>query len=112
MAKAAGKSSNKKALTKSAFVGSLAEKAGVTKKQAEAVLEAISETIVSQVGGKGPGKFVLPGIARITLTRKAAVKGGEQKLNPLTKTMYVTKSKPAYNRVNIRPVKSLKEALK
>ena len=41
-----------------------------------------------------------------------AVKGGEQKLNPLTKTMYTTKSKPAYNRVNIRPVKSLKEALK
>jgi nucleoid DNA-binding protein len=111
MAKAA-KAGGKKAMTKSAFVGALAEKAGITKKQVEAVLEGIGETIIGQVGGKGPGKFVLPGIARVTLTRKAAVKGGEQKLNPLTKTMYTTKSKPAYNRVNIRPVKSLKEALK
>jgi nucleoid DNA-binding protein len=107
MAKAA-----KKAMTKSAFVGELAEKAGITKKQVEAVLDGIGATIVGQVGSKGPGKFVLPGIARITLTRKAAVKGGEKKINPLNGQEYVTKPKPAYNRVNIRPVKAMKEALK
>jgi len=107
MAKAA-----KKAMTKSAFVAELAEKAGITKKQVEAVLEGIGAAVIGQVGGKGPGKFVLPGIARITLTKKKAVKGGEKKVNPLNGQEYVTKDKPAYNRVNIRPVKSLKEALK
>ena len=112
MAKAAAKASGKKAMTKSAFVAQLAEKAEVTKKQVEAILDEIGAVVVGQVGGKGPGKFVLPGIARITLTRKKAVKGGEQKLNPLTKEMYTTKDKPAHNRVNIRPVKSLKESLK
>jgi nucleoid DNA-binding protein len=111
MAKAA-KASSKKAMTKSAFVAQLAEKAEVTKKQVEAVLEEITAIVVAQVGGKGAGKFVLPGIARITLTRKSAVKGGEKKVNPLNGQEYVTKPKPAYNRVNIRPVKSLKEALK
>ncbi len=111
MAKAA-KASPKKALTKSAFVAHLADKAEITKKQVEAVLSEITAVVLSQVGGKGPGKFVLPGIARITLTRKKAVKGGEKKINPLNGQEYVTKDKPAYNRVNIRPVKSLKESLK
>ncbi len=111
MAKAA-KANSKKALTKSAFVAHLAETAEVTKKQVEAILEEITAVVVQQAGSKGPGKFVLPGIARITLTKKKAVKGGEKKVNPLNGQEYVTKDKPAYNRVNIRPVKSLKEALK
>lgn len=111
MAKAA-KSSSKKPMTKSAFVAHLAEKTELTKKQIEAVLDEVIDTIKSQLGGKGPGKFVFPGLARMTLTKVKAVKGGVEKTNPLNGQKYVTKDKPAYNKVNIRPIKGIKEALK
>jgi nucleoid DNA-binding protein len=101
----------KKALTKSAFVAHLAEKNELTKKQVEAVLDSIVDTIKEQLSGKGPGKFVFPGLARMSLIRVKAKKGGETKINPLDKKPYVTKDKPAYNKVAIRPIKAIKAAL-
>lgn len=113
MAKASkpAKKDGKKPMTKAAFLARIAEKVGINKKQVAQVLDAIVETIKEQVGPKGAGKFVLPGICRVTVTRKPAVKGGEKKINPLTGQEYVTKDKPAYNQVRLRPVKSLKDAL-
>jgi nucleoid DNA-binding protein len=108
VAKPAGKkSSAKKAMTKSQFVGHLADKAGVTKKQVDAILNEIVEVVKSQVGPNGPKKFVFPGLARFVLKQKPAVKGGERKINPLTKTEYITKDKPAQNVIRARPVKAL-----
>jgi nucleoid DNA-binding protein len=107
----AKKSGGKKTMTKSQFVARLAEKSEISKKQADAVLNEMLEVIKEQVGPKGPGKFVIPGLCRITVTRKEAQPGGEKKINRLTGQEYVTKPKPAYNRVNVRPVKALKTAL-
>src|SRR5215204_6489576 len=101
----------KKALTKSAFVAHIAEKAELSKKQVDAVLDTIVDTIKDQLGTKGPGKFVFPGLARMTLIKVKAKKGGEKKTNPLNGQEYVTKDKPAYNKVNIRPIKAIKTAL-
>jgi nucleoid DNA-binding protein len=112
MAKAAKAGGAKKTMTKSGFVAHLAEKTSLTKKQVEAVLEGIVDAVKHQLGGKGPGKFVFPGLARMTLTKVKAVKGGVEKVNPLNGQKYVTKDKPAYNKVNIRPIKAIKEALK
>jgi nucleoid DNA-binding protein len=109
---AAKKSAGKKQMTKSQLVAHIAEKAEISKKQADAVLSTIVDTIVEQVSTKGPGKFVFPGLCRVTVTRKEAVKGGEKKINRLTGEEYVTKDKPAYNQVKLRPVKALKDALK
>ena len=115
MAKAS-KASPKKAMTKSAFLAEIVEKAKaetgkeVTKKDIEAILDSIIETVKSQL--KNPGKFVFPGLARMTLTKVKAVKGGVEKTNPLNGQKYVTKDKPAYNKVNLRPIKAIKEALK
>lgn len=111
MAKAAAKP-GKKAMTKSAFVGQIAEKTELTKKQVESVLDEIVETVKSQLGPKGPGKLVIPGLARASVSKVKAVKGGEKKINPLTGQEYVTKDRPAHNKVNMRPIKALKEALK
>jgi nucleoid DNA-binding protein len=111
-AKPAGKkSSGKKAMTKSQFVAHLAEKAEITKKQVDAILTEIVDVIKSQVSTTGPGKFVFPGLARFTLKHKPAVQGGVKKINPLTKTEYITKDKPASNVVRARPVKALQEAM-
>ncbi|HUR55300.1 MAG TPA: HU family DNA-binding protein [Gemmataceae bacterium] len=101
----------KKALTKSAFVAHLAEKNELTKKQVEGVLDSIVDSIKDQLGTKGPGKFVFPGLARMSLIRVKAKKGGEKKINPLNGKEYETKPKPAYNKVNIRPIKAIKTAL-
>lgn len=111
-AKPAGKkSSSKKAMTKSQFVAHLAEKAEVSKKQVDAILSEIVDVVKSQVSPKGPGKFVFPGLARFTLKHKPEVKGGVKKINPLTKTEYITKDKPASNVVRARPVKALQESM-
>ena len=114
MAKTAkpAKKTDKKALTKSQLIAHLAEKTELSKKQVDGVLNEVIETIKSQLGMKGPGKFVYPGLARITLTRREAVKGGVEKINRLTGQPYLTKDKPAYNQVKIRPIKAIKEALK
>ncbi len=111
-AKPAGKKAAKKAMTKAQFVAHLAEKAAITKKQVDAVLDEIIEVIKEQVSSKGVGKFVFPGLCRVTVTRKPAVKGGEKAINRLTGEEYITKDKPAYNQVKLRPVKALKDALK
>ncbi|MBX9626113.1 MAG: HU family DNA-binding protein [Gemmataceae bacterium] len=108
MAKAAGKPA-KKAMTKSAFVAELAEKTELSKKQVDAVLEGVVDIVQAQL--KKGVKFTLPGLARLSVTKKGAVKGGVEKTNPLNGQKYVTKDKPASVRVSMRPVKALKEAL-
>jgi nucleoid DNA-binding protein len=80
----AKKPAGKKALTKSQLIAHLAEKTELSKKQVDAVLNEILETIKGQLGTKGPGKFVFPGLARMTLTRREGVKGGITKINRLT----------------------------
>ncbi len=102
----------KKALTKSAFLAELAEKTELTKKQVDAVLGGIVEMVQRELGAKGVGKLVIPGLARMSVTKVKAVKGGVEKKNPLNGQMYITKDKPAYNKVRLSPIKALKEALK
>jgi nucleoid DNA-binding protein len=111
MAKAAsgGKKPGKKTMTKSQFVAHLADKSGLTKKQIDALLTEIVDTITGQL--KSTGQFVFPGLARMTRTHVEAKKGGEKKINPLTKTEYVTKDKPAHYKVRINPIKAMKTAL-
>ena len=109
--KPAGKKSSAKPMTKSAIVAAVAESTGITKKQSAEVMTALVDLIVAQVGSKGPGKIVIPGLCRVTVTHKPAVKGGEKKINRLTGAEYVTKDKPATNVVKLRALKSLKDAL-
>ena len=110
-AKAAKKAAAKKALTKSQPVAQLAEKTELSKKQVESVLDAIVDAVTTQLGAGGPGKFVFPGLARMSLSQVAARAGGETKINPLNKQPYTTQPRPAYNKVNIRPIKAIKTAL-
>ena len=107
MAKAAGKP-----LTKSALFAALAEHTGLKKADVINVFDALTATLIKELGSKGPGTFTLPGLLKMKTRKIAAKKGGEQKKNALTGEMYVTKPKPASVRVTARPVKSLKEAVK
>ena len=103
----------KKPMTKSAFLTHVAEKTELSKKQIDGVLTEIVELVKAQLSSKGAaGKIVIPGLARITLTPVKGQKGGIEKINPLNNQPYITKDKEPYNKVIIRPIKALKEALK
>ena len=110
MAKSA-KSGGKRPLSKSALYTELAERTELKKSQVQEVFAALSE-IVQRELSKGAGKLVIPDVARLTVSRTKAVKGGQKKINPLNGQEYITKDRPAMNKVRIRPVKSLSESLK
>jgi nucleoid DNA-binding protein len=102
----------KKVLTKSALYAELAEKTGLKKTEVAKVVEEMVEIAKHQLGPKGAGVFTLPGIARFKVRKQKAVKGGEKKINPLNGKEYVTKDRPAYNKVRATPIKVFAEALK
>lgn len=103
------KAAAKKALTKSQFVTHLADKTQLTKKQIDQVLTEIVDKVTAEL--KSSGKFVFPGLARMSLTPVKAREGGVKKVNPLNGKEYETKPRPAFNKVNIRPIKAIKAAL-
>jgi nucleoid DNA-binding protein len=101
-----------KVMTKSALYAHLAEETGLKKADVSKLLEVLAETAKAQLGPKGAGVFTLPGIARLKVRKVKAVKGGVEKINPLNKQKYITKDKPAFNKVTSRPIKAFSEALK
>ena len=97
-------------LTKSAFVATIAEKSGLNKKQAAAVLDAMNEVITQQLAKIGPGEVTIPGLIKFNVVEKPAVPEREG-VNPFTKEPTVFKAKPASRAVKTRPVKALKDAI-
>ena len=108
MAAANGKA---KGPSKSEILAAAAEQAGISRKQAAAVMESISEQIANSVGKKGPGTFVVPGLMRINVITKPATKA-RKGINPFTKQEQMFKAKPARKVIKIRPLKSLKDMAK
>jgi nucleoid DNA-binding protein len=109
--KAASTSPDKKTAkprTKGEVFSKLAESTGLSKKQIAGVFDALSELIKNELGKKGPGVFVIPGLLKLKRNHKPATKAG-QRLNPFTKQMQMYPAKPARNVVKALALKSLKE---
>ena len=100
-----------KALTKSEIIASVVKATGLTRKQVGCVCEAMSCLMKGAVGKKGPGVFVMPGMMKITVVTKPAVKA-HKGINPFTKQEQMFKAKPARKVVKVRPLKGLKDAVK
>ncbi len=94
--------------TKSEILKGLAEKTGLTKKEVQSVLDALTEMIGKNLGKKGPGVFTLPGLMKIKVVHKPAVPA-RKGINPFTGEETVFKAKPARNVVKIQPLKKLKD---
>jgi hypothetical protein len=62
-----------KALTKSEILVSIAKTTDLSRKQVASVFEACADLIAKNVGKKGPGMFVLPGLLKIIVVQKPAV---------------------------------------
>ena len=97
-----------KAPTKGEIVTAAAEQTGLSRKQVSAVFESLATQIASAVGKKGPGTFTVPGLMRINVIQKPAVKA-RKGINPFTKQEQMFKAKPARKVIKVRPLKSLKE---
>jgi nucleoid DNA-binding protein len=100
----------KNKLSKSQFVAAVADKTGLSKKQAAAALGAVNEIVVSQLGKKGPGEVTIPGLLKLLVQVKPAVPE-RTGINPFTKEPTVFKAKPARKVVKARPVKALKDSV-
>ena len=102
---------NGKGPSKGEILTSVAEETGLSRKQVSAVMDSLGAQIAKNLGKKGPGLFVLPGLLKINVIQKPATKA-RKGINPFTKMEQIFKAKPARKVVKIRPLKSLKEMAK
>lgn len=109
--KAAGSTAGRvKAATKGEVYSQLADKSGLSKKEVASVLDAMSDMVQRELGKKGPGMFVIPGLVKLKRVHKPATKA-KQGINPFTKEPMTIKAKPARNVVKATILKGLKETV-
>ena len=97
-------------MSKSQFIEALAEKSGINKKQATMALDTINTIVAEQLGKKGPGEVIIPGLLKINVVEKPATPEHEG-INPFTKERMTFKAKPARKVVKAHPLKALKDAI-
>jgi nucleoid DNA-binding protein len=100
-----------KPATKSEIVTKIAESTQLSRKQVLSVFEALTGEIKFAVGKKGPGVFAVPGLMKIIVIQKPAVKA-RKGINPFTKEEQMFKAKPARKVIKVRPLKALKDFAK
>ena len=107
--KGAGKKSSAKLPTKSEIMSFIADDTGLAKKEVVSVFESLGDLIQKNIGGRGgPGKFVIPGLMKIKVTKKPATKA-RKGINPFTGEACIFKAKPARKVVKVQPLKGLKD---
>jgi len=81
----------------------------LTKKQVGQVLDILGGVIGKQLGKKGSGIFILPGLLKIARVSRPAREAGH-KPNPFKPgEMMEVKARAAHNVVKVRPLKKLKD---
>lgn len=97
-----------KPATKSEIITNIAATTELSRKQVASVFEALAGQIEAAFGKKGPGTFVVPGLVKLMLLQKPAVKA-RKGINPFTKEEQMFKAKPARKVIKVRPLKGLKD---
>ena len=97
-------------LSKSQFVEAMAKKSGLSKKEVVAALEALNATVAQELGKRGAGEVIIPGLLRLAIVEKPAT-SEHQGINPFTKEPMTYKAKPARKVIKVRPLKGLKDAV-
>lgn len=95
-------------LTKTQIIAAVAEGAGVDKRTASAVLDAIVDLVGKQLGANGPGELVIPGLVKLKAKTTPATQD-RQGVHPISKEPMVIKGKPASRKVRATPIKALKD---
>jgi len=95
-------------LTKGGIVKALMDMTTLSKKEIAAVLDGIGTLIELHVKSRGPGKFVMPGLMKISVVKKPATPARKGR-NPFTGEEVMFKAKPARRVVKVRALRKLKE---
>jgi len=101
-------SGSSKPRSKSEVLSTIAQHAGIHRRDVGAVFHTMASMIRADLSKAGSGIFNVPGLMRITVKRKPATKA-RMGINPFTKEQVMFKAKPARNVVRVRPLKALKE---
>ncbi|CAN5281075.1 hypothetical protein BH18ACT12_BH18ACT12_06830 [soil metagenome] len=96
------------ALTQSQLVGEVAERVGLSKSDTKAVLEALEEVVLEQLGDAE--KVRIGGVVQLTVRVKDATKPRKGR-NPATGEEITIGAKPASVTVKARPLAKAKAAL-
>jgi DNA-binding protein HU-beta len=99
-----------KTMTKSELIQRIVDghQSEIARKDVKEVIEAVAEIGHKEL--KKTGAFVVPGLAKFTVIKKAATKA-RQGINPFTKEPTTFKAKPARKIVRARPLKAAKDAV-
>lgn len=95
--------------SKSAVLNALSESTGLSRKDVATVFAALTALIAVDMARRG--SFTLPGLAKMSVIKKAATKA-RKGINPFTKEPMLFKAKAARKVVKIRALKALKDAVK
>ena len=106
--KKASSKAEQKPPTKSAIIGDIADKTGLTRKDVSAVLDNLNGLIKKNIGRRGPGEFTVPGLMKIRVVKKPATKA-RKGVNPFTGQEMIFKAKPARKAVKLTALKGLKD---
>jgi DNA-binding protein HU-beta len=99
-----------KRLTKSQVVSELAELTELDKKSINRVFDGLTEIIKKQLGSRGPGEFVIPGLLKLRAVKKPATKD-RPGINPFTKQPITIKGKAASKKIRASALKALKDLI-
>jgi nucleoid DNA-binding protein len=101
---------SKKPLTKSEILNAIAAETELTRKQVNAVFEALSGQIKKSLGNRGPGVFAIPGLVKIEKKKVPARPARKGVPNPFKPgEMMDIAAKPASTKIKVRALKSLKD---
>jgi DNA-binding protein HU-beta len=105
------KAEKKKRLTKSQIIANIAEGGELDKKSVTKVFDGLTEVIRKELGKRGPGEFVIPGLLKLRVRQKDAVKE-HQRPDPFNPgKMMTVKAKPASRTVRAAALKALKDMI-
>lgn len=99
-----------KRLTKSQVISELAEYLELDKKTVGKFFDGLTEIIKKQLGPRGPGEFVIPGLLKLKAVKKPATKD-RPGTNPFTRQPITIKGKPASKKIRASALKALKDLI-
>jgi len=95
-------------MTKTAILTHISEVTELSKKDVTAVIDELTLLIHRHIKKKAVGEFKLPGLLKIKVVKKPAVKA-RKGTNPFNGEEMMFKAKPARNVVKVLPLKALKD---
>ncbi len=100
----------KKPPTKTEILTNIADATDLTKKDVAAVLDGLAAQIKKSLGSRGPGAFAIPGLLKIEKKKVPARRARKGVPNPFKPgELMDVAARPAYSKVKVRPLKSLKD---